>query len=62
MKPDGNTDKRGQDMGPNFREILPILVQNDVRFIVIGGVGRPRQGLASGVRELSSARFPVNCP
>jgi hypothetical protein len=23
-------------MGPNFREILPILVQNDVRFIVIG--------------------------
>lgn len=24
-------------MGLNFREILPILVQNDVRFIVIGG-------------------------
>ena len=33
-------------MGPNFREILPILVQNDVRFTVIGGgaawlTGRP---------------------
>ncbi len=27
-------------MGPNFREILPILVQNDVRFIVIGGAPR----------------------
>ena len=24
-------------MRPNFREILPILVQNEVRFIVIGG-------------------------
>jgi predicted nucleotidyltransferase len=33
-------------MGPNFREILPILVQNDVRFIVIGGGAALAHGAA----------------
>ena len=51
MKPDGNTDKRGQDMGPNFREILPTLVQSDVRFILIQlkrAAGRPKDLEAIG--------------
>lgn len=33
-------------MGPNFREILPILVQNGVRFIVIGGGAALAHGAA----------------
>ncbi len=33
-------------MGPNFREILPILIQNDVRFIVIGGGAALAHGAA----------------
>jgi predicted nucleotidyltransferase len=33
-------------MGPNFREILPILVQSDVRFIVIGGGAALAHGAA----------------
>ncbi len=33
-------------MGPNFREILPVLVQNDVRFIVIGGGAALAHGAA----------------
>jgi predicted nucleotidyltransferase len=33
-------------VGPNFREILPILVQNDVRFIVIGGGAALAHGAA----------------
>ncbi len=33
-------------MGPNFREILPILVQNEVRFIVIGGGAALAHGAA----------------
>jgi hypothetical protein len=33
-------------MGPNFREILPILVQHEVRFIVIGGGAAVAHGSA----------------
>jgi predicted nucleotidyltransferase len=33
-------------MGPNLREILPILVQNNVRFIVIGGAAALVHGSA----------------
>lgn len=33
-------------MGPNFREILPLLHQHNVRFIVIGGGAAIAQGLA----------------
>ena len=33
-------------MGPNFDEILPILVQNDIRFIVIGGGAALAHGAA----------------
>jgi predicted nucleotidyltransferase len=33
-------------MGPNFREILPLLVQYDVRFIVIGGGAALAHGAA----------------
>src|SRR6516165_6625971 len=33
-------------MNPNFREILPLLVRNGVRFIVIGGGAAIAHGLA----------------
>jgi predicted nucleotidyltransferase len=33
-------------MGPNFREILPLLIQHNVRFIVIGGGAAIAHGLA----------------
>jgi predicted nucleotidyltransferase len=33
-------------MGPNFREILPLLIQHNVRFIVIGGGAGIAHGLA----------------
>jgi len=33
-------------MGPNFREILPLLIRHKVRFIVIGGGAAIAHGLA----------------
>ncbi|HEY7308126.1 MAG TPA: hypothetical protein VH643_02080 [Gemmataceae bacterium] len=33
-------------MGPNFREILPLLIDHNVRFIVIGGGAAIAHGLA----------------
>jgi predicted nucleotidyltransferase len=33
-------------MGPNFREILPLLIRHNVRFIVIGGGAAIAHGLA----------------
>ena len=49
-------------MGPNFREILPILVQNDVRFIVIGGGAALAHGAARLTYDVDVvyARDPEN--
>ena len=49
-------------MGPNFREILPILVQNDVRFIVIGGGAALAHGAARLTYDVDIvyARDPEN--
>jgi hypothetical protein len=33
-------------MDPNFREILPLLIRHNVRFIVIGGGASIAHGLA----------------
>src|SRR5262249_45847462 len=49
-------------MGPNFREILPILVRNDVRFIVIGGGAALAHGSARLTYDVDVvyARDPEN--
>ena len=49
-------------MGPNFDEILPILVQNDVRFIVIGGGAALAHGAARLTYDVDIvyARDPEN--
>ena len=36
-RPAEEPDKWGNPMDPNFRDILPLLVRQNVRFIVIGG-------------------------
>jgi hypothetical protein len=49
-------------MGPNFREILPILVRNAVRFIVIGGGAALAHGAARLTYDVDVvyARDPEN--
>ena len=39
-------------MGPNFREILPLLLQHNVRFIVIGGGAAIAHGLARATYDV----------
>lgn len=39
-------------MGPNFREILPLLIQHNVRFIVIGGGAAIAHGLARSTYDV----------
>lgn len=39
-------------MGPNFREILPLLIQHKVRFIVIGGGAAIAHGLARSTYDV----------
>jgi hypothetical protein len=45
-KPAARVDGRVEDLGPNFRQILPVLVGNRVRFIVIGGGAALAHGAA----------------
>jgi hypothetical protein len=49
-------------MGPNFREILPTLVRNDVRFIVVGGGAALAHGSARLTHDVDVvyARDPEN--
>jgi predicted nucleotidyltransferase len=49
-------------MGPNFHEILPILVRNEVRFIVIGGGAALAYGAARLTYDVDIvyARDPEN--
>jgi hypothetical protein len=49
-------------MGPNFREILPVLVRNDVRFIVIGGGAALAHGAARATYDVDVVygRAPEN--
>jgi predicted nucleotidyltransferase len=49
-------------MGSNFREILPVLVRNDVRFIVIGGGAALAHGAARLTYDVAVvyARDPDN--
>jgi predicted nucleotidyltransferase len=49
-------------MGPNFREILPLLVQGNVRFIVIGGGAATAHGSARITYDVDVvyARDPEN--
>jgi predicted nucleotidyltransferase len=49
-------------MGPNFRDILPLLVQNRVRFIVIGGGAAIAHGSARATYDVDVvyARDPEN--
>jgi predicted nucleotidyltransferase len=59
-------------MGPNFREILPLLTRNQVRFILIGGGAAIAHGSAKATydvdvvyaRDAENIRFLVNalCP
>ena len=39
-------------MGPNFREILPLLVRHNVRFIVIGGGAALAHGSARATYDV----------
>lgn len=39
-------------MGPNFREILPLLLRHNVRFIVIGGGAAIAHGLARATYDV----------
>lgn len=47
---------------PNLREILPLLIQNDVRFIVIGGIAALAHGAARLTYDIDVvyARDPAN--
>ena len=49
-------------MGPNFREILPLLLRHNVRFIVIGGGAAIAHGLARATYDVDVvyARDPEN--
>jgi predicted nucleotidyltransferase len=49
-------------MNPNFREILPLLIRNNVRFIVIGGGASIAHGLARPTYDVDVvyARDPEN--
>jgi predicted nucleotidyltransferase len=49
-------------MGPNFREILPLLVRNQVRFILIGGGAAIAHGSAQATYDVDVvyARDPDN--
>src|SRR5581483_2564602 len=49
-------------MGPNFREILPLLIEHEVRFIVIGGGAALAHGLARPTYDVDVvyARDPEN--
>jgi hypothetical protein len=49
-------------MDPNFHEILPLLVQNQVRFILIGGGAAIAHGLARATYDIDIvyARDPEN--
>ncbi|MBI1917890.1 MAG: hypothetical protein HYS12_24610 [Planctomycetes bacterium] len=56
-------------MGPNFREILPLLVCHNVRFIVIGGGAALAHGSARATydvdvvyaRDAENLRKPCGC-
>lgn len=49
-------------MGPNFRELLPLLIRNEVRFIVIGGGAALAHGAARATYDVDIvyARDPDN--
>ena len=57
-------------MGPNFREIFPLLARNQVRFILIGGGAAIAHGSAKitydidvvYARDSENIRFPSECP
>src|SRR5438067_6380480 len=68
-KPDEKHGQRPESMGPNFREILPLLVRDRVRFIVVGAGAAIAHGSARATydvdvvyaRDMENIRTLVAC-
>jgi hypothetical protein len=51
-RPGGGTEPEKELFGPNFREILALLLRHNVRFIVIGGGAGVAHGLARATYDV----------